>query len=186
MPELKQTIWPSRYTSLVNEAATYGDNNICGPLALAALLGTQYKTAFRLLTSVGREIGEPTSSAQILEILTMLGAKVYRFENAELYAQDGLAQAIISRYPKPHNKARFLTTYQSQRFPAVWAKVPNCLLTSRQHISAFVDGNLYDFAINHKLHIRELWIVQGPKDECRFGGEFSQFADISRKGNVDA
>lgn len=159
MPVLEKVKLPAEYLLLEKEQKEMGDKNGCAVLAVAALVGKSYKETYKQFELHGRKHRKSTPKTVTKRVCDDYNLKLNMIGNYELYAQDGLAHKLIKMYPTA-NKPRSLTTYQVQKFPVVWSRLPNALLFTNAHVSAFVDGVVCDWAIGNKAHIRKIWFVE--------------------------
>ena len=66
---------------------------------------------------------------------------------------------MVASYPKKGIAG--ITTHQPRRFPKQWARVADrkLLMYSRGHVSAFVEGEVKDWAINRSMQVYAVYEV---------------------------
>jgi hypothetical protein len=133
------------------------DRGMCAVIAVSAITGLSPTEAQALLAKHGRKHRCGTPRQVTKKALESLGYKV------NTHGRSWIRKNIIANYPGRHTGLLSATTHHPRRFPGAWAKVGDCLMFSRSHVSAFVKGQVDDWAIKHSKQINDLWFIEKPE-----------------------
>lgn len=136
------------------KTALSDDRAMCAVIAVSAITGISPADAQALLAKHGRKPRCGTPRHVTKKALEDLGFKVTVRNHCWIHTN------IISNYPGRHNRLQSATTHHPRRFPSAWAGMADCLMFSRAHVSAFVGGQVDDWAIKHSKQIVELWFIE--------------------------
>jgi hypothetical protein len=109
-----------------------------------------YATAHKACEARGRRAGRRTPDTIYLAAIRDLGYEVRQWDYSEEYA-------MRKSYPK--KGILNITTHHPRRFPKQWANTGAVLMRSRGHITACIDGQVQDWAINSSKQVFCLWTV---------------------------
>lgn len=137
-----------------------GDKNFCAVIAIAAITRRPAKEIQVLLTKHGRKHGKGTPTWIIEKVIDELGFRFVRWPPTKL-------REIIDSYPGRAVNLENITTHHPRRFPSAWAGQPDMLMFSRSHVSAFVDGKVEDWAIEHSKQVYMIWTLEPKVEEFR-------------------
>lgn len=142
---------PADYEAMKVELS--GDKGFCSVVAVAAIARIPAKQAQELLAQHGRKHGHGTKKRITKAVLESLGYEVRPMTFKE-------RRAIIDSYPGRHKGLVSITTHHPRRFAAAWAGQPDMLMFSHAHVSAYVDGEVKDWAIKHSKQVYDIWLVE--------------------------
>jgi len=142
---------PELYTRLRQEIK--GDGAACAVVALAAVTGLSGKTVQEALFAEGRKPGRGTYKWQQERALQALGYKITKLGHKEL-------MEIVKTYPGKHSQLQNVTTHHPRRFKRAWENMPDALIFTESHVSAFVDGKMVDWTIRRSKRVLQIWIVE--------------------------
>lgn len=138
MPAIKKIGYTTTFSKLNTLSFAKNETNDCAVKAITIATGKLYDEAHRALAKHGREARKGTSFGAIARTIREFGFKTERVD----------ARTIIAQYPSPHRDVlKSVTTHHPRRFNKVWPK-GTYLLYSHRHVSAVVDGELHDWAVN--------------------------------------
>lgn len=144
--------WPVTFTE--RKEALKDDRGTCAVIAVAAITGLSPTDAQALLAKHGRKHRCGTPRPVTKKALEELGYKV------TTHGKGWIKKNIIANYPGRHSSLQSATTHHPRRFPSAWVGVGDCLMFSREHVSAFVNGQVDDWAIKHSKQINDLWFIE--------------------------
>lgn len=143
MPAIKKISYTTTFSQLNDQSFKHGETNDCAVKAVALVTEKLYSEAHRALADRGRKTRQGTPFRAIDETIKEFGYKVERVDPRE----------IIAAYPSPHRDVlKNITTHHPRRFNKVWPK-GTYLLYSRAHVSAVIDGELHDWAVNRAKRV---------------------------------
>jgi hypothetical protein len=150
MPAIKKVSYTTVFSQLNNASFAAGETNDCGVKAVALVATVPYDVARQALADRGRKARKGTYTHDILATVRAAGKEVTQVNPRD----------IIARYPSPHrNVLRSVTTHHPRRFNKVWPK-GRYLLFSKRHVSAVIDGELHDWAINSAKRVQAIYEVK--------------------------
>lgn len=155
MPRVAKVDYTSDYKARFNERGSILENRDCSVIALSVVCNVPYQTAHEALKACGRKNGRGTNIVFIERALEKLGYKV-----AKRYHYWDFQQ-FISKYPRPHNTLKGVTTHHPRRFSKVWKEHFSgaYLMITRGHILAIKDATVHDWSINNALRAEQIWEV---------------------------
>lgn len=143
---------PTTFTE--RKEALKDDRGMCAVIAVAAITGLSPTDAQALLAKHGRKHRCGTPRQVTKKALESLGYKI------TMRSSTWIKKNVIANYPGRHSDLRSATTHHPRRFPTAWCAMTDCLMFSRSHVSAFVKGQVDDWAIKHSKQINELWFIE--------------------------
>lgn len=150
MPAIKRVAHTQIFSQLNNTSFSHGETNDCSVKALAVVARIPYEDAKRTLAARGRKARKGAYTNDILAAVRDCGRTVERVD----------PKTIIAQYPPryaAHHKT--ITTHHPRRFKDNWPK-GTFLLFTRGHVSACVDGELHDWAVNAVKRVVAVYRVQ--------------------------
>jgi hypothetical protein len=139
MPALKKVELPTGFSNLGDVRSNLNERNDCTVVAIALTTGLPYHVVHKALEARGRKSRKGAFNDQWLGALADLGFKARRWTSREVVD-------MIMSYPKKGISG--LTTHQPRRFPKSWANSGTLILHSHRHVSACINGEVQDWAIN--------------------------------------
>lgn len=150
MPALKKTFQPSAFAGLKATRDSFSEKNDCTVVALALATGLPYAVCHKALADQGRKPGKGAFDFQWKAAAKALGFELRRWTSAEMVA-------MVQSYPKKGIAG--ITTHQPRRFPKCWANTGKLILHSRRHVSACINGEVQDWAINNSKQVHAIYEV---------------------------
>lgn len=146
MPALKKVLLPTGFLSLKDERNALNENRDCTVVAMTLTTGLPYAVCHKALAEQGRKHRRGTFFHQQEAAYESLGFKLRQWTSREVVD-------MIMSYPK--KGIHGITTHQPRRFRKQWARVADrrILLYSTGHVSALIDGNVEDWAINRAKRV---------------------------------
>jgi hypothetical protein len=150
MPAIKKIAHTEVFARLNLTSQLKGETNDCSVKAVAVVAGVVYDEAHRALAARGRKLRKGAWTHDILAVVRLFGKEVARRD----------AREFICQYPSPHRDVlKSVTTHHPRRFNKAWPK-GKFLLFSKGHVSAVVDGQLHDWAVNKAKRVIAIYEVK--------------------------
>jgi hypothetical protein len=153
MARIKTSSADPIYSAMKTDLRSEGDKNFCSVIALAAICKVSVAAAKEALAAEGRQVGRGVYTDIIFKAAERLGYKCVKVGSQ-------YHQGIIASYPKPHNTLQSITTHHPERFAKAWADQPDMLMFSNGHVTAFVDGQVRDWAKGRSKRVFSLYTVE--------------------------
>lgn len=149
MPAIKRVSFTNIFSQLNSISYSEGETNDCSVKAVALVVGCTYAAAKAALAARGRKDRKGAYTSDILAAIRSFGKTTLCISSRE----------IMSRYPEPHRSVlKNITTHHPRRFNKVWPKGAY-LLFSKRHVSACINGELHDWAVNSAKRVVAIYEV---------------------------
>ena len=156
MPSLKKTKHSEEFNVSRKELREEGDKNFCSPIAISALTGIPVKEVNQYMLDKGyRKVGRGVYRRHTIAVMREFGFDLEIIPRSD----------FIEQYPKAHRVLKNITTHHPRRFNKVWKNGKKYLLFSEGHVSAVVDGELLDWAVNNSLRVNTIYEVKPVGDD---------------------
>jgi hypothetical protein len=152
MPAIKKTPPSEVYQELVKISDILSENSDCSVVALSVLTGRSYTECLDVMERAGRRKGEGVLVPQIQKGAQLLGHPIRELRYME-------KRAIIESYPERDHCLQNITTHHPRRFKKAWASQPPMLLVTCNHVAAFRDGVVHDWAVNKALRVTQIFVL---------------------------
>lgn len=146
---------PQQFVAMHAETRAASENNDCAVKAVALLTGAPYSQVLELMAKHGRQARKGTFRGTTQAVIEELGFTVRKWTFKERL------DLIASYSPKAPQWYQSLTTKQVKAYNKKWRALPcqSMLLFSTQHVSAYKDGEVIDWAHNRAKRINDIWEV---------------------------
>lgn len=153
MARIKSSGTNPKYAEMRSTLWSNGDKNFCSVVALAAMCKVTTEEASNALKLFGRVEGKGVCTNTIIRAAEHLGYKMVQVTWKE-------KQELIASYPGAHSNLKSITTHHPVRFAKAWAGRPDYFMFSRGHVSAYVGGEVVDWAQGCAKRVYDLYTVE--------------------------
>ena len=138
------------YTEIAEQMSETNDDRCCTVIALAQLLNINYKEAYDIAKSHGREHGVGMHWGDMYAM--------YKIELAKIgYVLNRLSlREILETIDRPNYRVGTLTT-NNLKMSGIKGM---CVVLTNAHVSVYDKGATSDYCMNKAKHVKRLWQVR--------------------------